>query len=426
MRKLLVPIIGLLLLPTEGFSQDWQSVIMLNSRSGYTSNTYLNPFLSEWDRSADVGYLMVSPMGQLGMSSDRFSSDLTAGVVYEPFFDDRDAWSGAFALMGARYRVADRISLGAEGGISRFSTFLERDLYWVQPVLSWSPSPFTQLRFKAGSSFRKLSGGDSEMNEMEQEQSTQRFDSYTFELETWPNFRWQFRSSLFGNLDDPAANIGLRASADYWATRSLQLSLSSGLERYQFQIFTENGGGGGPPGGGPPGGGPPGGDGTQVLDEADRLVRAGAGASYQVNRNVALSLQGDYLNYYSTVTGESTGDFHVSAGVRLSYFPRMGGGGKADVEWRQNDTQAVILNLKHSGDGQLYILGDFNDWDHPGVPLSRQSSNRYAAQLSLSSGVYEYKILLISGSEETWIDFSDDTYTVSDGFGGENGLIFID
>ena len=419
MRKLFVPLIGVLLLPIEGLSQDWQSVILLNSRSGYTSNTYLNPFLSEWDRTADVGYLMVSPMGQLGMSSDRFSSDITAGLVYEPFFDGRDAWSGAFALMGARFRIANRISLGAEGGLNRFSTFLSRDLSWVQPVLSWSPSLFTQLRFKAGSSFRKLSG-----SEMEEEQNTQRFDSYSIEFETWPNFRWQFRSSLFGNLDDPAANIGLRASADYWATRSLQLSLNGGLERYQFQIISENGGGGGP---GPPFGGlgGPGGGGTQVLDEADRLVRVGTGASYQINRNVAVSLQGDYLNYHSSANGESTGDFNVSAGVRLSFYPKMEGRGKADVEWRQNDSQAVILNLKHSGEGQLYILGDFNDWDHPGIPLSRQSNKRYAAELSLSPGVYEYKILLITGSEEVWIEFSDDTYTVSDGFGGQNGLIFI-
>ncbi|MEX0889980.1 MAG: glycogen-binding domain-containing protein, partial [Balneolaceae bacterium] len=385
--------------------------------SGYTSNTYLNPFLSEWDRTADVGYLMISPMGQLGVSSDRFSSDLTAGFVYEPFFDDRDAWSGVFALMGSRYKVANRISVGVEGGVSRFSTFLDRNLYWVQPVLSWSPSPFTQLRFKAGSSFRKLSG-----SEMEEEQNTLRFDSYTVELETWPNFQWQFRSSLFGNLDDPAANIGLRASADYRATRSLQFSLNGGLERYQFQIITENGGGGGP---GPPFGIPPGG-GTQILDEADRIVRAGAGASYQINTNVAVSLQGDYLNYHSSATGESIGDFHFSAGVRLSIFPKMGRRGKANVQWRQNDSQTVILNLKHSGDGQLYILGDFNEWKHPGVPLSRQSGNRYAARLSLSPGVYEYKILLIVGSEETWLDFFNDIFTVPDGFGGENGLIFID
>jgi hypothetical protein len=417
MRILLVSVIGLLLLPIEGTSQDWQSVIMLNSRSGYTSNTYLNPFLSEWDRSSEVGYLMFSPTGQLGMNSGRFSSEVTAGFVYEPFFDDRDAWSGVFALSGARYRLNNRMSLGAEGGISRFTTFLDRNLYWIQPVFTWSPSPFTQLRLKAGSSFRKLSS-----DVMEEEQNTQqRYDSYTIELETWPNFKWQFRSSLFGNLDDPAANIGLRASADYRVTRSLQLTWNGGLERYQFQIITENGGGGpGPPFGGGAGGG------TQVFDEADRLLRAGAGASYQINRNVDVSLNGDYLNYYSSATGESTGDFHVSAGVRFTLFPKMGGRGKADVEWRQNDSQAVILNLKHSGDGELYILGDFNNWDHPGVPLSQQSRNRYAAQLSLSPGVYEYKILLINGTEETWIDFSDDTYTVPDGFGSENGLIFIE
>jgi hypothetical protein len=415
MRKFLIAVSSLFLIPLQGMSQDWQSLIMLDSRSGYTTNTYLNPFLSEWDRSGGVAYMMFSPIGRLAMNTDHFSSDLTSGFVYQPFFDERDAWSGLFAIWGARYRVADRVSLGIETGGSRFSTFMKRDLFWVQPVLTWSPNLFTQVRFKAGSSFRMLSDDTTE-----EEQNVQRFDNYSFEFETWPNFKWQLRSSLFGNLDDPAASIGLRASADYWVTRSLQFNVSAGLERYQYQVLMQNGGPGGPPIGGPGGGG------DQLLDEADRLLRAGTGAAYQINRNIALNLQADYLNYFSSATNESVSDVHLSAGVRLSLFPKIGERGKADVEWRQNDSQTVILKLNHSGSGQLYILGDFNDWDHPGIPLSQQSRNRYAVQLSLPAGVYEYKILLIDGSEEKWIDFSDDTYTVSDGFGGENGLIFID
>jgi hypothetical protein len=413
-------LIPLLLIYDHGYGQNWQSVIMLETRSGYTSNTYLNPLLPEWDRTGDTGYVMFTPIGQLRMNTDRFSSELTAGGAYEPFFDDRDAWSGIFGMAAARYRVADRVSLGVEGGGSRFTTFLDRELYWVQPVLTWSPSLFTQLRLKAGSSFRKLSADELEENEENEigQSVMRRFDSYTIELETWPDFRWQLRTSLYGNLDDPTANVGIRGSADYRITRSLQWNLNAGLERFQFQVTAQNGGGF------PPIPGPGGGE--QVLSEADVLLRGGTGLTWQVHRNISLNIQADVMNYSSSATGDSFGDYQLSGGVRFSLFPRTGSRGKANVEWRQNDTQTVILNLNYSGDGQLYILGDFNNWEQPGEPLSRQSRNRYAVRLNLQPGVYEYKILLIDGNEERWIDFSEETYTVPDGFGGENGLIFID
>ena len=403
-----------------GFSQNWQSLIILETRSGYTSNTYLNPLLPEWDRTADAGYIMFSPIGQLLMNTERFSAELTAGGAYEPFFDDRDTWSGIFGMAAARYRVSNRVSLGLEGGGNRFSTFLDREIYWMQPVVTWSPSLFTQLRLKAGSSFRKLSAEELEGDGESQirQSAMRRFDSYTIELETWPDIRWQLRTLLYGNLDDPTANLGLRGTSDYRITRSLQWNLNAGLERFQYQVAVQNGGGRGFPPAGPPGGG------EQVLDESDRLLRAGTGFTWQINRNISFNIQADLMNYSSSATDETLGDFQVSGGVRFSLFPRIGGRDKADIEWRQNDLQTLILKLNYSGNGQLYILGDFNNWDHPGKPLSMQSRNRYAVRLDLQPGVYEYKILLIEDGEELWVDFSDDTYTVPDGFGGENGLIF--
>lgn len=409
MIKIALPVI-FLLIPINSIAQDWQSVFMLDANSGYTSNTYLNTYLSEWDRTTEVGFMTFSPLGQLAYTKSRFSSDITAGYIYQPFFDDREAWSGYFSILGARYKVADRISLGLESGLSQFSTFFDRDIFWIQPVLTWSPNVFTQLRFKAGSSFRKLGSDELENGE------TVRFDSYSFEFENWPNFKWQLRSSLFGSLNDPSASLGLRASADYWVSKKFQVKMGGALERYQYQVMAQNGGGGTPPIGG----------GETTMEDADILLKGGVGATYHVTPNIALSLQGDYLNYSSSATGESTGDMFVSAGVRFSLFPKLGERGRADIEWQQNDIQTIILKLNHPGEGELYILGDFNDWEHPGVALSKQSRNRYAAQLSLDPGVYEYKILWLDGSEEKWIEFSDETYTVSDGFGGENGLIFID
>jgi len=164
----------------------------------------------------------------------------------------------------------------------------------------------------------------------------------------------------------------------------------------------------------------------EVSDEADRIFRTGIGTTYRLNSGIAFNVNADYLNYFSTAMDEVLTDFHISAGVQFSLSKPLGRSSGATAEWKQNDTQVVLLKLNYSGDGQLYILGDFNDWEQPGIPLIRQKKNRYAVELSLDTGAHEYKILLMEGDEEVWIDFSDDTYTVSDGFGGENGLIFID
>lgn len=411
---------ALQLVHNYGFSQNWQSAIMLEAHSGYTSNTYLTPLLPEWNRTGDTGYVMFAPIGQIMMNTERFSTELTAGGAYKIFFDDRNAWSGFFGIAAARYRVSDRISFGAEAGGGRFNTSLDRELYWIQPVLTWSPSMFTQLRLKAGSSFRKLLAENFENEDNQVVQSeNQRFDSYNIEFEIWPDFRWQLRTSLYGNLDDPAANIGVRGSANYRIRRSIQWNLNAGLERFQYQLAVQNGGGGFPPVAIPGGS-------EQIFTEADLLLRVGTGFTWQAHKNISLNVQANVMNFSSSLTGDSIRDYQLSGGVRFSLFPETGNRNKADVEWRQNDVQTVILKLNYSGDGELYILGDFNNWDHPGEPLSRQTGNRYAVRLNLPPGVYEYKILLIEGVEEKWIEFSGDTYTVSDGFGGENGLIYIE
>lgn len=414
MIKWMIMICSLGVIPIQGFTQDWQTAFLLNTRTGYTSNMYLNPILSEWDRAENTGYLLISPMGNLSVSSGRLFTDLTAGAAYEPFYGSRDAWFGGFSILNTRYRLSKRWRLGAEAGAGYYSTAFDRTIYWAQPVLSWSPGLFTMVHFKAGPSFRKVEPDpETEQNETEQ------FNTYSVDFEYWPNFNWQLRGGVFGSLEQPMENAGFRISADYRFTRNFQLSLRSGLERYQYQILTETGGGGSfPPTGGP-------GTGEQLIDEADRLFRAGVGTTYRVSSGLTVTLSTDYLNYYSTATEESISDFHLSGGFRISLF-RSDARSGADIDLQQNGNQAIILNLNYSGEGQLYILGEFNDWQKPGIPLNRQSRNRYVAQLSLDAGAYEYKILLVEDSEEKWIELSDDVYTVSDGFGGENGLIFID
>ena len=84
------------------------------------------------------------------------------------------------------------------------------------------------------------------------------------------------------------------------------------------------------------------------------------------------------------------------------------------------------MEIRYAGKGKLYLVGDFNNWNRPGIPMVEQEENRYVALLNLEVGAYEYKILRVQGEEEEWIPFSEDTYTVRDGYGGKNAMILIE
>jgi hypothetical protein len=97
---------------------------------------------------------------------------------------------------------------------------------------------------------------------------------------------------------------------------------------------------------------------------------------------------------------------------------------KVSPNWnKERDVQRV--KISYPGDGRIYLVGDFNNWSRPGVPLVNIKKDRYRAELELDPGSYEYKVLIIEDGEESWIEFSNETYTVEDGFGGQNALLLV-
>jgi hypothetical protein len=412
----------------QGYAQQLEGYLSVDSRTGYSTNTLLTPFFGEWDRTSPAGYGYISPMGMLMVYTGGLSVEAAAGGVFESFTGDRQNLFGGYGMINARFRINDSFSAGIETGGSAVTTSFDRTMYWAQPVISWSPTLFTRVNARTGSSFRFYGNGatveageETEGEENELADRT-RFDLYGLELETWPNFRWKIRAGLYGDLSAPSDNLNLAGSVEHQVNSSLRLTARAGMDQYRFQFATQNGPGGGPPIGGPPGTG----NGTVVVEDTDRIFRIGVSANYQVHRNVTLFAMADQLSLNSSGADESIQDYQLSAGARFTIRPSFGGGTKAEPDWRTNGNQVLRLKINYSGDGQLYLIGDFNDWEHPGVPLSRQDSRRYVARLSLDSGAYEYKILLIEGDEEKWIEFTDETITVRDGFGGENGLLIIE
>lgn len=395
--------------------QQLQTLLSVDSRIGYSTNTYLNPFFSEWDQSVESGYGLATVMSQSFWHKDGNSISLTGGLVYEPFFDETQTWRGGLGVFNYTRRFSGKFNGGIEAGVSHFASSFNRTTAWIQPNISWFISPFTQLSFRAGSSFRKFENFADSLD------SNERFDLYALEFETWPGYRWQINTGLYGDLDTlPSLQKGFtfRATGGYYFWNGAVIRVRAGLEQYQFETTT-SGGPGGPPGGFPPVGSPA----TEV--NTDRILRFGIEGTYPINKKLSIFASAEALQFDSDQL-DATTDVQVSGGIRLSVQPGLKKSRPGvEPEW-ENDGRTYTTEITYSGEGRLYLVGSFNDWRKPGIPLRERSKNRFVTTLNLDTGMYEYKILRIRGDSEEWVPFSEDTYTVDDSFGGKNAILLVE
>lgn len=422
-RSICIFICMIMLLNGNIMAQSFESRFSVDTRAGYSTNALLFPFLGEWDRVEPAGYALFSPSGTLFYDSGSFSGSATLGGVLQGFTEERhESLFGGFAAVTLNRRLSSRWFAGLESGVSGITGRYDRTIGWVQPLIGWQPGLFSRLTLRAGPTFR---GYHNLTGELEQSrESSSRFDLYALEYQNWIGFRWLLRAGVHGDLGDPSGTVSLGGSAEHLPTDRLRLGLRAGVDRYTYQLTQDGGGtGGGPVGGGPPVASlnPAG----STVEESDRIWRFGLTASWQPARRVELFASADQLLLSEVSGGDSIHDLHTALGVRVTLQPGTRRGMRVDAEWERNREQTVSIRTGYRGEGRLYLLGDFNDWSEPGIPLTRQSAGRYAARLPIGPGAWEYKILLVEGEERHWLDFGEETYTVPDGFGGENGIIFI-
>lgn len=415
-------ILALSLLPGLLAAQNWQTVLSVDSRIGYSSNTYLNPFFAEWDESLNSGYGLVSVFGQSFWSNNRNSVDITMGLVAEPFFGSQSMWRGGLGMVEYRRRFSPSLNSGIEAGASYFSSSFNRTMVWGQPYITWFASPFTSLKLKFGVSHRAYTNFQEDLD------TNSRFDFYGLEFESWPTYNWQLKASLFSSLDKfPAVNeqFSTSISAGYVFLNGTSLTARAGIEQFGFDFTTTTNTGGG----GPPGGGLPNQPQTETNTEFDRILKIGLTGDHPINKTVSVFASIEGLNRNITTAEEGINDVQISGGVRLSLQPniiRRSGNRVIEPEWQKKRDQLMTMNINYSGGGRLYLVGDFNDWNRAGIPLTKKTKKTYAAELPLDVGAYEYKVLHVEGDTEEWLEFSKDTYTVDDGFGGENAMILVE
>lgn len=402
-------------------SQNLETIFSVESRAGYSTNTYLHPFVNEWDSSDEGTFARVLPSAQLFWGSSGFTAEASAGYLYESIFDTRNSWNGAFGTARLRYRFTESLSAGVETSGSRMNSASTKQNLSVLPEVTWSPSLFSRIQAKTGSSYREYSGLG--QGEVEESDFSDRFDLYGIELEHWPTLQWKIQGSGYGLAGENILNNhSVALSLSRLVQQKVGITLSVSVNRYtnNFAVSAETGGL-------PSGAGQPGTE-DEIIEQTDRLLRSGISVSFPIAGNVTGSGILGHHTFWAG-NGESRSDIAASVGIRYSVsgsslFNQRHN--RLEPEWEKRTNDAVVVSVNFSGDGDLYLTGEFNDWERPGVALSRQNQKRLAARVDLEPGIYEYKVILIRYGEESWVELSDDTMTVSDGFGGTNGLIFIE
>lgn len=408
-------------IPTICGAQSLSGSVTAELRGGYTSNTYLNPYYSEWQDSVNTSYLSSSAFGNLFWNQGKNSLELNGGLVYQPFISGPDTWKGLVGGISGKHRFSDNFNAGIETGSSLFNAGFTRKVTWVLPEITWNPSSFTSFNLQAGSNFVDYQNFSDSLD------INKRFDNYTLSFQKWFGFTWQMKARLYGNLENPFSfdeYLSTSLSLTHIFPRRITSSLGFQYQNYQSQanLISGNDGGNLPiniPGGS---------DGsTETI--SDHLIKSSLNVSYPVKDRVTAFVNFEHSWYQSDVMNSGLSDFQVSGGIRLSLnknFHILNKSTTVSPRWENTGSREYIVSVTYRGSGKLFITGDFNNWEKPGIPLKKLSKNKFSATLNLEPGLYEYKILMIDGETEQWLDFSDETHQVGDGFGGTNAIMLTE
>ena len=85
------------------------------------------------------------------------------------------------------------------------------------------------------------------------------------------------------------------------------------------------------------------------------------------------------------------------------------------------DSQRVCLGLTHATAQEVCIAGSFNDW-HPSVtPMVRLDDGKWAKELTLPPGRYEYRFVV----DGQWMDDPAATDLIPNPFGTPNAVLVV-
>lgn len=395
-------------------AQQLETRLSISGSSGVVSNTFLTPVLAEWDRSATAAYYSFMPTGSVSWSVPGRSIQVMAGGHIFDQLDERSTWFGGLSSATVSQRLTQNWTAEATGGFNYFQSDYTRNMQWAHVKVNRLLSTFTKASVQAGVSWRGY--------EFEEESRSNRYDTYGLVLEHWLGFNWNVSGrflSSFAHITDPTQGFSSAVTVGYRPVSDLSLSLRLSMDQYTDEFRLDGEGGAAPPDENQT-------DETFVIE--DQIFRGTIDGRYNLSRNISLTGRVSGLGWSSSTDEQFLTDYEVTAGVEVSITPDFSAGDDLrEVSWKNlSSGEPSVIETRYRGDGRLYIIGEFNDWEEPGIPLREVSRNRYRAEIDMTAGSHEYKIRVRRNDEEEWLDLPESTPTVDDGFGGRNGRIIVD
>jgi 1,4-alpha-glucan branching enzyme len=85
------------------------------------------------------------------------------------------------------------------------------------------------------------------------------------------------------------------------------------------------------------------------------------------------------------------------------------------------EMERISIELFHPAATEVFVAGSFNGWDPSATPLQPRGDGRWAVELLLNRGNYEYRFLV----DGQWTDDPLSPAYVSNPFGGLNCILAV-
>lgn len=408
-------------MPLSVCAQEWHSRISLHSQVGYASNSYLNDYLSEWDPSLSSSYGLFSPHLLLNRNFSKNAVKFSTGAYYQPYFGKGfSSWSGGFARADLNRRWNETLYSGVKGGASRYHYSYTREIAWMEPYVRVNLSDNMEARLSWNYTYR-------DYNQLQTDSSTKHYNKVALSYKWWPSYGWELQLGTYSNLEQLRGGdrvFSTYLETTHWVKNNWNISLHAGYEHYGFETTWKRSVG-------------PRCDvykGCSVnnhvfITSQDDLYNLELSSEYQLTPRWSVNLSAAYLKWVSDDARQihSQTEEAFSVGATYSIVPDWGEREEIHApRIQRQEREETLFSIRYHGEGKLYLTGDFNNWERPGIPLIKGPSDVYRTTLALSEGGYEYKILKVQGGEMEWLELDDSTIMVQDGFGGMNGRMVIE
>ena len=407
------PLVGLTLLigcwlglasagPHTACAQQWTGTAGIGVSGGYQTNPYLDPVLGTWDPAVDPGFIALTPQVGIYRTGGRLE---LRGTMRTRWFPGRDgAPQFVQGAVASHYALSPRWDVGVLAGGSRYRLRSARDTGWLLPSIRFHPTDGSRLTLRIGASQR------AERTVSPTDQQTSAL--VTLSGRTWLTDRLRGMLRLYQTTgqtsvaDAAFGGTGAEARLTYWPAPTVSLRGQVGLERLRYDTVSPDG---------------------EPTEASDQILQGGLEARWSVHPTATLFAQAHTLT--ADLARSTTSDVRVAAGVRVQLQRSLGGdsGGTPVVQpslWQPTD-DGVRFRVPYDGNGRLHLVGDFNGWSDPGIPLEETDDDLWTANIDLASGRYTYRIRVVTENGARWLDFPAYAQTTDDSFGGTNGVCIV-